>query len=270
MEYRDLLYSTDDRVASIVLNRPDRMNAISTTLLDEIVHAIGAADRDEDVRVIVISGAGGKAFSSGYDMKEPPRISEPTAIERRQRQVMDMRLGYAAWDCSKPVIAMIDGYCFAGAFELAMFCDVRYCSDASTFGALEARFSSALTMIMPWLIGQRSRALVYTGDRIDATEALRLGLVDQVFAKDELEAQVMKIAKRMSRVALAFLQLNKKAINQAFEIMGLKSAIQYGSELSAMMLWNSTPEGREFNAIRRSDGLAAAISWRDQQFAPYE
>jgi len=270
MEYRHLLYSAEDRVASIVLNRPEKMNAINHDLLDEIIHAIGVADRDEDVRVVVVSGAGGKAFSSGYDMQEPPKITNPTAVERRERQVVDMRLGYSAWDCSKPVIAMIDGYCFAGAFEFAMFCDVRFCSDASTFALLEARFSSALTMIMPWIIGQRSRSLIFTGDRIDAGEALRLGLVDKVFAQAELHGEVTKIAKRMSRVALTFLQLNKKAINQAFEIMGFRSAIQYGSELSSMMLWDTTPEGREFNAIRRSQGLSAANRWRDGQFAPYE
>jgi enoyl-CoA hydratase/carnithine racemase len=270
MQYRHLLYSTEDRVASIVLNRPQKMNAINHDLMDEIVHALGVADRDQDVRVITVSGAGGKAFSSGYDMQEPPKIANPTAIERRERQVMDMRLGYSAWDCSKPVIAVIDGYCFAGAFEFAMFCDVRYCSDASTFGLLEARFSSALTMIMPWLIGQRSRSLVFTGDRIDAAEAFRLGLVDKVFTKTELDTEAHKIAKRMSRVALSFLQLNKKAINQAFEIMGFRSAIQYGSELSSMMLWDTTPEGRKFNEIRRSEGLAAANHWRDGQFAPYE
>jgi enoyl-CoA hydratase/carnithine racemase len=176
----------------------------------------------------------------------------------------------APWDCRKPVIAMIDGYCFAGALEFAMFCDVRYCSDASTFGSLEARFASAVTPIMPWLIGQRARALVYTGDRFDSAEAYRLGVVDKVFPKADLQVEVTKIAKRMSRVALDFLKLNKQAINHTFEAMAFRNSLQHGAELAAVMLAQGSPEGNTFNAIRKKDGLAAALRWRDDQFAPFE
>jgi enoyl-CoA hydratase len=165
---------------------------------------------------------------------------------------------------------MIDGHCLAGAFELSMFCDSRYCSDVSSFACLEARFASAVTAIMPWLIGQRSRTLIYTGDRIDAAEAFRLGLVDKVFSKASLHQEVMKIAKRMSRVSLDFLKLNKRSINLAFESMGFKNSLQYGAELAAVMLAAGSPEGDRFNEIRQAEGLAAALKWRDEQFAPYE
>jgi enoyl-CoA hydratase/carnithine racemase len=94
----------------------------------------------------------------------------------------DIQFTYSVWDCSKPVIAMIDGFCLAGALELAMCCDMRYCSDVSTFAALEARFSNGIaTLIMPWLIGQRSRALIYSGDTITAAEAFRHRQVDKTF-----------------------------------------------------------------------------------------
>lgn len=270
MNYRHLLYRVDDRVAFVVLNRPTQMNALNGELIEEFVNSISVADADPDVRVVVISGAGGKAFSSGYDMKDPTEISYLTAIQRRERMGQDLRFVFSVWDCTKPVIAMIDGYCLAGAFELAMFCDVRCCSDVSTFASLEARFSSAVTMIMPWLIGQRSRLLIYTGDTFGAAEAERLGLVDRIFTKDELSDGVTKIAKRMSRVALSFLQLNKKSLNQTFEIMGFRAALQYSSELGSMMLGDSSPEACQFNAIRCRDGLAAANRWRAEQFAPYE
>ena len=112
--------------------------------------------------------------------------------------------------------------CLAGALEFAMCCDIRICSDISTFAALEARFSNGIaTMIMPWLIGQRARSLIYTGDTIDAQEAFRIGLVDKVYPKAGLQAEVTKFAKRMSRVSLACLQWDKRAINQTFETMGL-------------------------------------------------
>ena len=116
----------------------------------------------------------------------------------------------------------------------------------------------------------RCRELIYTGDMFGAQEAYRLGLVDRVFPKADLYAEALKIAKRMSRVALDCLKFNKRAINQSFEGMGLRAAIQYGSETCAMMDAISSPEAREFDRLRRSTGLRAALKWRDDQFAPFE
>jgi enoyl-CoA hydratase/carnithine racemase len=110
----------------------------------------------------------------------------------------------------------------------------------------------------------------YTGDTFDSDEAVRLGLVDKVLPKQELQAGVMKIAKRMSRVSLDCLKWNKRAINQTFETMGLRTAIQYGSEASAIMDATGSPEASRFEEIRRGEGLQAALAWRTAQFAPYE
>jgi enoyl-CoA hydratase len=270
VSYQNILYAVDDRVAVITLNRPKQHNALSTGLIAEVLDAIAKADQDPDVRVLVVTGAGGAAFSAGYDMKESAEQTDHSFAASRARTQYDVKFVSSAWDCSKPVIAMIDGHCLAGAFEFAMFCDSRYCSDASSFACLEARFASAVTPILPWLIGQRSRALIYTGDRFDAAEAYRLGVVDKVFPKDQLRAEVMKIAKRMSRVSLEFLRLNKRAINHTFEAMGFRNSIQHGAELAAVMLAAGSPEGDRFNEIRKSEGLAAAVRWRDEQFKPYE
>ena len=271
MTYECLLYDVDDRVATLTLNRPERMNALSRKLVEEIMAAIAEADRDPEVRVLLVDSAGGKAFSAGYDLKESAKEPRRGLLEWRQRMQEDIRFTYAVWDCSKPVIAAIDGYCLAGALEFAMCCDMRYSSDDAQFGAVEARFSTGIaTMIMPWLIGQRARALIYTGDIIDAAEAYRLGLVDKVFPKADLAREARKIALRMSRVALDCLKWNKRAINQSFETMGLKSALQYASEAAAIMDAASSPEGETFHSIRRKEGLGAALKWRAEQFAPYE
>jgi enoyl-CoA hydratase len=270
LTYQHILYAVDDRVATITLNRPKQLNALNEALVEEFVQAVVAADKDPDVRVLVVTGAGGVAFSAGYDMKESAAKKDHSLAAYRARTDWDLRFVMSVWDCSKPVIAMIDGHCLAGAFELAMFCDSRYCSDNSSFACLEARFASAVTTIMPWLIGQRSRTLIYTGDKIDGAEAFRLGLVDKVFSKASLHDEVMKIAKRMSRVAVDFLKLNKRSINLTFEAMGFKNSLQYGAELAAVMLAQGSPEGDRFNEIRQAEGLAAALQWRDQQFAPYE
>jgi enoyl-CoA hydratase len=271
MTYEELHYSVDDRVATITLNRPERMNALSQKLVGEIMSAVAQADNDPEVRVVMITAAGGKAFSSGYDIKESAQQPKRGLVEWRARMQKDLQFTYSVWDCSKPVIAVINGFCLAGALEFAMCCDIRYCSDDSKFGAVEARFSNGIaTMIMPWLVGQRCRALLYTGDIFSAEEAFRLGLVDRVFPKASLEVETVKIARRMSRVSVDCLKWNKRAINQTFEIMGLRTAIQYGSEACAIMDATGSPEADKFESIRRSEGLQAAIKWRAEQFAPYE
>jgi enoyl-CoA hydratase/carnithine racemase len=271
MTYEFLLYATADRVATITLNRPERHNALSQPLVDEIMAAVAQADADPEVRVLVVTGAGGRAFSAGYDIKDSAEQPKRTLAQWRARMQKDIKFTYSVWDCSKPVIASIDGFCYAGALEFAMCCDVRYCSDTSSFAAIEARFSNGIaTMIMPWLIGQRCRALLYTGDSFDSTEAFRLGLVDKVFPKTTLRVEVTKIAKRMSRVSADCLKWNKRSVNHAFETMGLRNAIMYGAEASAIMDALGSPEADRFDAIRRSEGLPAALQWRTEQFAPYE
>ncbi len=271
MTYENLIYCVEDRVATITLNRPEHMNALSQKLVDEIIDSVARADRDTEVRVILITSAGGKAFSSGYDIKESAQKPKRGLVEWRARMQKDLQFTYSVWDCSKPVIAVIDGFCLAGALEFVMCCDVRYCSDDAKFGAVEARFSNGIaTMIMPWLIGQRCRALLYTGDIFDAAEAYRLGLIDKVFPKASLSAEALKIARRISRVSVDCLRWNKRAINQTFETMGLRSAIQYGSEACAILDATGSPEADKFEAIRRSEGLSVALKWRAGQFAPYE
>lgn len=127
MAHQDLLYAVEDRVATITLNRPTRMNALSQGLVDAFMETIATADADPDVRVVIVTGAGGKAFSSGYDVKELIDKPKRSLAEWRARMQKDIRFTYSVWDCSKPVIAMIDGYCLAGGLEFAMCFDMRYC-----------------------------------------------------------------------------------------------------------------------------------------------
>jgi enoyl-CoA hydratase len=175
------------------------------------------------------------------------------------------------WDWSKPVIAMIDGFCHVDALEFVMCCDIRCCSDTAKFAAIEARFSNGIaTTIMPWRIGQRRRALLYTDDNFDSSEALHFGLVDKVFPKGMLQAKITKLAKRMSMVSLDCLKWNTRAIDQAFETTVLRNAVTNGAQASAIMDAVGSPEADQFDAIRRSNGLPAALKWRTDRLAPYE
>lgn len=221
--------------------------------------------------MLIITGAGGKAFSAGYDIKESAEAPKRSLAEWRERLNGDCRFTFSVWDCSKPVIAMVSGFCLAGALEFAQMCDMRFASEDSKFGVVETRFSNGIaTYIMPWILGARCRRLIYTGDMIDAAEAFRLGLVDGVFPKAALERETMKIAKRMSRVAREALQWNKRAINNTFDAMGLRAAMQYGVEACAILDASNTPEYAAFDELRRTKGLGEALKWRDAQFAPFE
>ncbi len=262
-------YAVDDRIAVVTLDRPERMNAMNLQLCRELQQAVAAADADDDVRVIVLRGAGSKSFSSGYDLQDDEmEISVETLSERMRA---DLTFTQAVWRCTKPTIAMINGHCLGGALELAQMCDIRYAADNASFGVVETRFSAGVvTMIMPWVIGQASRELIYTGDTIGADEALRLGLVNRVFPAAELERETLKVARRMSRVALAALRWNKRAINAAYEAMGFDTALRYGGDLAVLLNATSTPEYNAFDRIRSEQGLAAAIRWRAEQFRPFQ
>ena len=270
-EYHAIRYETDERVAVITFHRPKQLNAFSLELCSEVMDAVARADRDPSIRVLVVTGSGGRAFSAGYDIKDEDEAMKSSVEEWWENLNQDFDFTFAPWKCSKPVIAMIDGYCLAGGLEFAQMCDVRYCSEASRFGVVETRFSAGIvTMAMPWIIGPRCRELIYSGDTFGADEAFRLGLVDRVFTKEALREETMKRAKRMSQVALSCLQHNKRAINHTYESMGFNSAMRYGVAIATLSDSTLTPEFAEFDRVRRERGLKAALEWRDAQFRQYE
>jgi enoyl-CoA hydratase/carnithine racemase len=247
------------------------MNAFSRQLCADVRASLRAADTDGSVRVIVIRGAGNKAFSAGYDIAESAKDAKRGLVEWREKLEHDLAFTYAPWQCSKPVIAMIHGHCLGGGLEFAQMCDMRYASTSAKFGVVETRFAGGVaTYVMPWIIGTRCRRLIYTGDVIGTEEALRLGLVDGMFTPETLEEETLKVARRMSRVALEALQWNKRAMNRTFEIMGFAAALQYGLEACTILDSTETEEGRTFNELRRNKGLKDALRWQESLFSPYE
>jgi enoyl-CoA hydratase/carnithine racemase len=263
-------YAVEDRIALITLDRPEKMNSLSVHLQNEFQQAIKAADCDPDVRVVVIRGAGSKAFTAGYDIAGE-KSDERGAAERRAARDAEFAFSTSVWRCSKPTIAMINGYCLGGGVELALLCDMRYCSDDASFGVVETRFSGPIVaMIMPWIVGHAARELIFTGDQFGAERAHQLGLVDRVFSKDTLERETLKIARRIAQNAQENLRLNKRAINAQFEAMGFETAMRYAADLSLILDLTATPEARAFDEVRAERGLNEAIRWRKSQYAPFE
>jgi enoyl-CoA hydratase len=246
----------------LTLNRPGKLNAISIGLREALVEAIADAERDDEVRVIAIAGAG-RAFCAGYDLAEaaPDDVWGWRAILAE-----DVAATLAIWRCSKPVIAQVHGFALAGGLELAMACDLIVASEDARLGEPEIRFGSApVTLLMPFLIGQKAtRELLFTGDLVDAAEARRLGLVNRVVPLDRLAAEVDALAETLARVAPDVMAPTKLMLNRAMEASGFLAAVEAGLDLQSIV--NTSSTARAFDEIVRRDGLKAALAWRDARY----
>jgi len=269
MSEETVRYAVSERIARIRIARPRVMNAINPQVMAELSAALRRADADPEVHVVVLSGEG-EHFGAGYDIKEDwgARYGGRTPLAMRRMLLDCVEFEYTPWDAEKPVIAMVRGYCLAGSCELAMMCCVTFASETARFGEPEIRFSTAPpALIMPWLVGlKKARELLYTGDLVDASEALRIGMVNRVFADEALERETLRYARRAAAIAPEALKMTKAAINRGAEIAGLRQAIAHGVEAGAILDATETEAYRRFREIRDREGLRAAIRWRESQF----
>jgi enoyl-CoA hydratase/carnithine racemase len=255
-------------VRRFTMNRPKALNALSSDLLGALSDGFAAAARDEAVRVVVLRGAG-RAFCSGYDLSEDAEAGAKDAAGWH-RELRDAAAQMVAIvDHPKPVVAQVHGYCLAGGCDLMMCCDLCVCSDDARFGEPEIRFGSGVvTMIMPWLIGVRAaKELLFTGeDRITAEEARRIGLVNRVVPRDELDDAALALATEIAKNDPFAVSMEKAAINRVWEVAGFREAIASNVELDALIEAADLPERAEFRRITLERGLKAAIAWRDARF----
>ena len=263
-----VLYERRGPSAWITLNRPEKLNALSYAVVDALEAAIDRAEADDEVRVVVVRGAG-RAFSAGYDLEqEASEDHEPTAAEWHAVLGRDVEVTMRLWALPKPTIAAVHGWCLAGGMEVAMACDLLVASDDARFGEPEIRYGSGpVTLLMPYVLGERrTRELLLTGDTIDAATALDWGLANRVVPREALEATVDELVARIAPTPLAVLRLTKKALNRAQQAMGLLEAVEANLDLSAMLNGARAPEQQEFDRIVREQGLKAALRWRDARY----
>lgn len=253
--------------AWITLNRPDKLNAMNGELVRELRERLREAEDDHDVKVVVLTGAG-RAFSSGYDISEEVKDTIQGADEWRTVLAEDVELAMELWALSRPTIAAVRGWCLAGACELAMACDMVVATEDARFGEPEIRYGSGpVALLMPFILGQKkTNELLFTGDTIDAQEALRCGLINRVVPADGLEAGVGELVGKIAPTPLPILRLTKLALVRAYEAMGLRSAVATNLDLSAILNAAETPEQREFDRIVGAQGLKAALRWRDARY----
>ena len=283
IDYEDILYDEDGRLAYITLNRPEKLNALSNNLRGELFHALKRAEGNPEVGVIVIR-ANGRAFSSGYDLT-PTRLASagseyvnpisllpdtntthPGPGQWARHVVM---ANWSIWELAKPVVAQVHGYCLAGGTELASICDFRIVAEDAQIGYPPVRAMSTMDMLWtPWLLPPaKAREFAYVGDSISGKEMERLGWANYAVPGDQLAQFTTDFARRMAHIDNDMLMYSKRAVNRQYESMGIRAGLWSGTEIQALSA--SRPAASEWGRHVREDGLKAALEWRDGPFRDF-
>jgi enoyl-CoA hydratase/carnithine racemase len=280
--YQTILYQKQRRGVLITLNRPNALNAMNQEMMNELDAALAEAEKDAEIRAVVITGAGG-AFSVGEDLSGddgktawPYGIPANTSLNATYNKFRDADrkdiLGRQLhrWQYPKPIVGAVSGWCLGAASWLALTCHVTIAADDAVFGQPEVRHGANTDFIWIALAGFKN-ALRYslTGDHVDAQEALRIGLVNQVVPKDELLDTCFKFVERVALVPPETVKINLHISTMGMEMMGLRKAWTLNSELAAMARLTKREEfNKRLDDARQSGGLAAFLEARDGPFQP--
>lgn len=264
-------YEKRGALALLTLNRPDKLNAINKAMIAALGRALDDAEADDAVRAVVLSGAG-RAFAAGFDLDMEVSTGagtpDPQAVSRALHN--DFQIIMRFWDCPKPTLAAVHGYCLGSAMELAIACDLTLASEECLFGAPEVRFGSGIVaMLAPWLAGpKRAKYLLLSGDtKVSAREAQEAGLINRVVPTGKALEETLALAQRLAENDRHAVKLTKLAINRSLDIAGLRAALLQALELNVEIETSETAESREFNEVLKRDGAKAAITWRSARAA---
>ncbi len=255
-------------IRRITMNRPNALNALDHGLIEGLDDAIRAAGDDDAVHVVILRGAG-RAFCSGYDLNEDAGEGELDAQHWYRSLTGSVAKMLAFTDCPKPTIAQVHSYCLAGGTDLMLACDLAVAADDAKFGYVDIRFGSGVvSMFLPWVVGVRkAKELLFTGeDRIPADEALRIGLVNRVVPRGDLDDATLALAEEIAKNEPFVIQTTKRAVNRVWDVAGFRQAMTANVELDVMIETANLPARDEFRSITNEQGLKKAIAWRDTKF----
>ncbi len=255
-DHTTITVEKEGRVAVLTINRPDKLNALSSTVHLEGVAALDEMRSDDEVRVVVITGSGEKSFIAGADISE---FEGQTPVTQRA-QFQERTLFNTIDTFPKPVIAMVNGFCLGGGNELALACDLRVCSENARFSQPEINLGiipgGGGTQRLTRLVGEgRSMEMILTGDMIDAETAHRFGLVNHVYPAAELRARTMELASKIAEKAPIALQLAKEAVKFASR-SNLDEGLRREVDLFAIC----------FSTEDKKEGVAAFLEKRKPEF----
>jgi enoyl-CoA hydratase len=277
MPYDTINYAVDGAIARITLNRPERLNAINTQLVADLRSAVIAANDDNAVKVLVLSGQG-RAFCAGYDLDWGTKAED--ASQRAADGVWDpvrdylgmsrnVRAYMSLWESPKPVIAQVHGWCVGGGTDLALCSDLIYMAEDAQIGYPPARvWGEPTTMMWVYRLGlEHAKRLVLTGESLTGTEAERLGLASKAVPGAQLADEVAAMANKLASIPLSQLVMSKLLVNQAYENMGLRTTQMLGTVFDGIA--RHTPEGIAWRDMAMKEGFREAVRRRDAPFGDY-
>jgi len=280
MDYETILYAVKDQVATISLNRPERLNTIVPPMPDEVQAAVGTAMADAEVKVIVVRGIG-RAFCAGYDFaggfkhwgealetdgKWDPGKDFAMATDP---QMAPTQKFMSIWRSSKPVIAQVHGYCVGGGSDFALCADLVVASEDAVIGTPYSRmWGSYLSGMWLYRLGMsKAKMHALTGRPFTGRQAADIELINEAVPFGDLEATVAALAADLCRIPSSQLAAMKLIVNQAYENQGLASTQTLGPILDGLM--RNTPEALEFIEKAEREGVTAVVEARDAEFGDY-
>ncbi len=256
MEFKNLILTNKNGIGYLTINRPKALNALNSETLTEIYLAIEEISKDDNIFVVILTGAGEKSFVAGADISE---MKSMNVIQGREFGILGNKTFRAIETLEKPVIAAVNGFALGGGCELSMACDVRIASTNAKFGQPEAGLGITPgfggTQRMPRLVGMgMAKQLIYTTNIIDAQEAYRIGLVNKVVSLEELMPTAIKLANDMIKNAPIAVKLCKQAINRGMQV-DIDTAIAFEAELF----------GACFSTEDQTEGMTAFVEKRKEK-----
>jgi enoyl-CoA hydratase/carnithine racemase len=280
--YETILYQKQRQGVLITLNRPNALNAMNQNLWSELDQSLAEAETDPEIRAVVLTGAGG-AFSVGEEISDKdPATAWPYGIPERSSLVHEYNrlrdsdrkdiLGRQIyrWEYPKPIIGAVSGWCLGAASWLALTCHLTIVADDAVFGQPQIRHGANTDFMWVMLAGFKN-ALRYslTGDHIDAKEALRIGLVNQVVPKDKLLDECFAFVERIARIPPETVKINLAIATSGLEMMGLRKAWMLNAELAAMARLSRREEfNKHLEDAKKRGGVKAFVEERDRPFQP--
>jgi len=270
--YKHIIVDQPEKyINRITLNRPEKRNALSNFLRGELMDALEKADRNDEIRVTIIRGAG-TCFSAGYDLgsdlrKDRPWFTSPDAEDGWPRHVTEG--WFKMWDMAKPIIAQVHGYCLAGGTELASACDLVYVADDAQIGYPAVRSMTAPDLQFPvWVMGMRAAMqFMLTGAAMSGKKAAQVGFANESFPPEKLEQKVLEMARSVANIPTDLQSLNKRSVYLAMEVMGIRTAIRAGHYIHTLGSYTKTC--RDFFTQVVTEGLNKALSDRDGKWGDY-
>jgi enoyl-CoA hydratase/carnithine racemase len=280
--YTTILYQKQRKGVLITLNRPNALNAMNEELMNELDQALSEAETDPEIRAVVVTGADG-AFSVGEDISgDDPETAWPYGIpvgtslnasynkfrDADRKDILGRQL--YRWQYPKPIIGAVSGWCLGAGSWLALTCHITIAADDAVFGQPQVRHGANTDFVWVALAGFKN-ALRYslTGDHVDAKEALRIGLVNQVVSKDQLLETCFQFVERIAHVPPETVKINLHISTLGMEMMGLRKAWTLNAELAAMARLTKREEfNKRLEEAKKKGGLAAFLKERDAPFQP--